>query len=307
LQNNTTFTTGQTVTFTVLLKAAEVSDPRLAIQVGGGVQYSGTYNLSTGVFTNTDLTSGSMTPIGDGWFECVATLTLPAGSASFRIFPGPMTSYTGDGTSGILASAAKLAAGVFPYQRVTTAFDVTEAGQRDCYGVRTDGIDDWYQTASIDFSGTDKVTVFAAVRKLSDASTGVVVELTTGTGGNRFAIRAPNDPLPNYLFATGGSVPLGVTATTFTAPITNIVTGIGDISGDYAGIRVNGTLINTNTADQGSGNYANSNLYIFSRAGSSLFFNGNLYALIVAGGSYSLSTIQRVERLLSRITPTVNL
>jgi len=41
--------------------------------------------------------------------------------------------------------------------------------------------------------------------------------------------------------------------------------------------------------------------------GISRFFNGNLYALIVAGGSYPLSTIQRVERLLSRITPTVNL
>jgi uncharacterized membrane protein len=306
IQNNTTFTTGQTVTFTVLLKAAEVSDPRLSIQVTGGVQYSGVYNLATGVFTNTDLTSGSMTPIGDGWFECVATLTLPAASASFRIFPGPMTSYTGDGTSGILASAAKLGAGVFPYQRVTTAFDVTEAGQRDCYGVRADGTDDAYVTAgNVDFSGINKVTVFAAIRKRSDVLRGVVAISGGVTAVNSFHITAPgSDGANTIIFSSSGDGLRRVSSVTAAAPVTAVVTGIGDISQPLSRVRVNG-VESSNTGSQGAGNYSNAGLGLLAGAGQ--FFNGDLYACIIAGGSYPLSTIQRVERLLSRITPTVNL
>jgi hypothetical protein len=70
---------------------------------------------------------------------------------------------------------------------------------------------------------------------------------------------------------------------------------------------VNGAQVGSVLSDQGTGNYGNYPLYLFRRGGTTLPFNGNLYALIVAGGSYPLSTIQRVERLLSRITPTVNL
>ena len=73
-------------------------------------------------------------------------------------------------------------------------------------------------------------------------------------------------------------------------------------------MRLNGTQVATSATDQGTGNNATGVLNLgFRNGGASNFLNGNLYALIVAGGSYPLSTIQRVERLLSRITPTVNL
>jgi hypothetical protein len=80
-----------------------------------------------------------------------------------------------------------------------------------------------------------------------------------------------------------------------------------DIAGPLLRLRINGSVFATNTSSQGTGNFANSTLNLFRRNGATLPFNGNLYALIVAGGSYPLSTIQRVERILSRITPTVNL
>jgi hypothetical protein len=74
-------------------------------------------------------------------------------------------------------------------------------------------------------------------------------------------------------------------------------------------MRVDGTEISGGvTGSNLTGNFANAVLHLLSRNnGAALPFNGRLYALIVAGGSYPLSTIQRVERLLSRITPTVNL
>jgi hypothetical protein len=193
------------------------------------------------------------------------------------------------------------------YQRVNTAFDVTESGQRDCFGVRADGTDDEYATASIDFTGTNKVTVFAAIRKLSDAAAGALLHLGAGaTADGLFAVLAPTGAASNYRFRSRGNTNGDATATSFTAPTTNIVTGIGDIGGPLSQIRVNGVVSATNTDSQGPGNYRNDVLYLFQRNGLAPF-NGDLYALIVAGGSYPLSTIQRVERILSRITPTVNL
>jgi hypothetical protein len=151
--------------------------------------------------------------------------------------------------------------------------------------------------------------VFAAVRKLSDAAAGVVLELSSssGTGFGKFGMFAPSDVAANYMFRSAGTSNVTNTVTTFAAPITNIVTGIADIGADVNIVRVNGTQAGSVSTDQGTGNYANDILYLFRRGGTTLPFNGNLYALIVAGGSYPLSTIQRVERILSRITPTVNL
>jgi len=200
------------------------------------------------------------------------------------------------------------------YQRVTTAFDVTEQGQRDCYGVLADGIDDFYTTASIDFTGTNKVTVFAAMRKVSDAAIGVVTELTTNTNSENgsFFLAAPSslaiDSARNVGFnARGTATGTAAVATGLASPVTFITTGQADIAAPSVSIRSNGVLIQTTTATLGSGSFANDILYLFRRGGATFPFNGRLYALIVAGGSYPLSTIQRVERLLSRITPTVNL
>jgi hypothetical protein len=186
---------------------------------------------------------------------------------------------------------------------------VTEAGQRDCYGVRTDGTDDFYTTASTDFTGTDKVTVFAALRKRSDATRGIFFEHTVNLAPNSggFVVNAPSGALNDYGFfstSTSGSI---VTTLSSTNPPVAVLTGQASILEDILTIRLNGTQVGSSSADQGSGTYANAVMHLFRRGGTTFPFNGDLYALIVAGGSYPLSTIQRVERILSRITPTVNL
>jgi uncharacterized membrane protein len=198
---------------------------------------------------------------------------------------------------------------VTAYQRVDSEFNITEQGQRDCYGVRADGTDDFYTTASTDFTGTDKVTVFAAVRKLSDATTGTIVELSANVGSNNgsFLLRGPSGAAANYLFTSKGTSVSDNFVTTLASPVTNIIAAQADIGADVNIVRVNGVQEGSVTTDQGTGNYGNYPLYLFRRAGTTLPFNGDLYAFIVAGGSYPLSTIQRVERILSRITPTVNL
>jgi hypothetical protein len=197
------------------------------------------------------------------------------------------------------------------YQNVTTAFDVTESGQRDCYGVRADGIDDGYATAgNVDFSGTDKVTVFAAIRNLQSSTAAALLELssTTASGSGKFAMFAPL-AANVYAFRSRGSTNSvdANSAASFAAPDTAILTGQASIAEPIVTLRRNGVQIASDATSQGTGNYIDDILYLFRRGGTTIPFNGNLYALIVAGGSYPLSTIQRVEKLLSRITPTVNL
>ncbi|RTL99788.1 hypothetical protein EJV44_04720, partial [Ancylobacter aquaticus] len=66
-----------------------------------------------------------------------------------------------------------------PYQRVTSDWDVVEAGKRDCWYLGFDGVDDFMVTAAtLDLSATDKVTLFAGVQKFTDAATGIVAEFS---------------------------------------------------------------------------------------------------------------------------------
>jgi hypothetical protein len=190
------------------------------------------------------------------------------------------------------------------YQRVTTAFDVTEQGQRDCYGVRADGIDDLYLTSAVNLTTTNQITVFAATKNITSTS-GCVLGRNTTTTADNFEMFAPSAGNTYAFRARGFADSIATSTLTFTPPSTGVLTGQGGFGSDTT-LRRNGTIIAT-AAGSNPAAFRNEPLRLFCRVGPELFFNGDLYALIVAGGSYPLSTIQRVERLLSRITPTVNL
>jgi hypothetical protein len=270
-------------------------------------------NLVNGtVVANTGgvLTSVTVTAFSGGWFR---VSYVNASGTCLYMWPTDATSTGTFNTTSAVASVfayfpqAETGSTPTPYQRVTTAFDVTESGQRDCYGVRFDSVDDGYATAgNVDFSGTNNVTVFAAIRKLSDAAGGNVVLLGTAGSNGFFSMSAPSGPFANVRFDSRGTTTRFVERSV-ASPAYRILTGEASISSPFVRIRSvlpdGSVATQSNTDSQGTGNYANAVLSI----SDSLRFNGNLYALIVAGGSYPLSTIQRVERILSRITPTVNL
>jgi hypothetical protein len=141
----------------------------------------------------------------------------------------------------------------------------------------------------------DKMTVFAGVRKLSDAATGVIAEISTQSGtingafgqfaasGTGFAFSSRGTSLA---VASGGASP---------APITNVLTGIGDISGDVARLRINGTQAAEALTDQGTGTYGNYPLFIGARNSSLSFFSGHLYSLIVRGAQSNTGQISSTE------------
>jgi len=250
--------------------------------------------------------SGVALPAGESLLSLRATTTTDPWTFNFEVGNGVGGTTTGDVE--LWEPQFETGSTRTNFQRVgLTAFDVTEAGQRDCYGVRLDGIDDFYQRA-INFSGTDKVTLFVAMRRRSDAARGTVLELTSSIDSNNgaFHLTAPNAASATFGFESKGTT-LRDAVITQAMGNPRIITAIGDIAGDLASIQVDNGTPTTNTGDQGSGNYANSTLYLGRRGGSSLSLNGDIFAVIAAGGDYTSATRQRVRTILSRITPTVNL
>jgi hypothetical protein len=187
--------------------------------------------------------------------------------------------------------------GLPAYQAVVTSTNYDTTGFP--YYLRFDATDDSLATASVDFSATDKMSVFSGVRKFSDASQGFVAELSVNTDLNNgaFNIAAPGtNNNRTYRFRSKGTVQSSaVTNADYVSPITNVITSLGDISGDTAKIRVNGAQVVQSLSDQGTGNYGNYPLYIGSRAGTGTRLNGRIYSLIVRGAASTATEISNTE------------
>lgn len=168
----------------------------------------------------------------------------------------------------------------------------------------TDGSDDWMQTNPIDFTATDKVSVFTGVRKLSDAATGIILELSIDRSANpgAFDVRAP-DGVNEFTFLGKGSAATApaqqviFNGAQFAAPISAVLSFSGNISADLNTGRLNGIAAASATGDQGAGNYGNYPLYLFRRGGTTLPFNGHFYGLTIVGRLCTAVEARNVELL----------
>jgi hypothetical protein len=141
----------------------------------------------------------------------------------------------------------------------------------------------------------DKAQIFVGVRKLSDAVYGMIVEGTAAAFGV-ISLGAPTNG--RYEAASGGTENAYAISSisSYPVPITNVVSGLGDISGDRATLRVNGSQIIQITTNQGTGNFLAYPLYIGRRSTGTLPFNGQLYSLIVRfGANLTTNTITSTE------------
>ena len=173
-----------------------------------------------------------------------------------------------------------------------------------------DGVDDFLTIGTFDMSASDKVTVCAGVRKLSDAARGIVAELsaTSATNAGSFALTAPESTAAsgNFGFVSGGSLAGSAVAqsATILSPVSRVVTATADIVGDTALVRLNGAQSGaTATADQGTGNYgASYPLFVGRRDGTTLPFNGLLHGLVIRGGSITAPELAQLERYMAQKT-----
>lgn len=310
--------TQQTITF----YAQSAGRTRFNMLFSGGNGDWVWFDLSSGTATvglgATNSISCSMVSVGSDWWRCAVTLTT-IGAAALNLClldgstPTRLPSYAGDITKGILIWGAQLELGssATAYQKVTTAFDVTEAGVQSCGYVQYDGTNSSMSTAAIDFSATDAISAFAGVWKRTDAALGTVLELSAdavNTNGT-FALRAPNTTASaaySYL-SRGTALSQVASPTSYPAPRYNLVAGLSDISADQAVIRVNGVQVTSSATDQGTGNYGNHILYSGRRNNTNLPFSGRDYGIIIVGKSLSAGDLASTETWLADKTPGVTL
>jgi hypothetical protein len=264
--SNITVANGSSYVFSVYAKAQAVN----FLFLNAGTAFFGTnsavFNLSTGAVVSTTGVSASIQSVGNGWYRCIVVATATSsGDSQFFINPSDNSSsaaYTGvNGRTSALLWGAQLETG-------TTA-------------------------SAFQNIGTDKMTVFAGVRLFTTASYAVVGETSANYDTNNGVITIGSTS-SSVLFGSKGTLS-SLPQPSQTFPVTAVLTGIGDISGDNAVLRRNGTQAAQASADQGTGTYGNYVLNVGSRNGSGSFLNGHLYSLIVRGAQSNTGQISSTE------------
>ena len=261
-------------------------------------------DLTTLAVSTTGIASGAtVQSLGGGWYRLMGIFTPTIATGNHNIGVTQVAS----STLGLYIWGAQLETGstATTYQRIAAATDYDTVGFP--HYLKFDGVDDSMATAStVDFTATDKMTVFAGVRKLSDATAyAMVAELSAISSSNNgaFGITAPGNS-GNYGFSTRGTLSsdLFTTAGSYPAPVTSVMSARGAIATDTNKIRINGVEVKSGAADQGTGNYGNYPLYVGRRGGTTLPFNGHLYSLIIRGAASSDSQIISAESYVNSKT-----
>lgn len=204
----------------------------------------------------------------------------------------------------------------------TTASRPTLQQESGKYYLSFDGVDDSLVTGNINFSATDKMTVFAGVRKISN-DRGIVVELNDGSvGSNRSftlncamntAYSGAISPFYNYEINVHGSVTQKsidfasfLTENAFPSPDTSVLAGTLDIALkniNSAKLRVNAVIPERQsgifTGNGMSGEFPVAPLYIGRRNNGSSHFSGRLYGLIVRGAQTDDNHLTHAEKYLA--------
>ena len=270
----------------------------------------------TATATNSSGTLSALAAVVGKFYRVTYTITRTAGSIQPTLGGRTGTARSASGTyvqyfDNAISTAALVFTGTGFTGTVTLnsieAVDISAGSVAAPYALQYDGVDDFLQTAAVNFTATDKVTVCHGVRKLSDAiAFGMVCETSTDLNSNNggFYMVAPNvGSTPSFGFVSKGTTQSGAAANPgYPAPFLGVVCGLGNISGDSSIIRVNGVQAGTSASDQGTGNFGNYPLYFGRRGGTSLPYNGLMYSSVCIGRLLTAAELANVERWVARKT-----
>jgi len=231
-----------------------------------------TVNWTTGVVTVTG-GSGSVSSVdaGNGWWRIIATVS-----------------------SGITAGNTMLAYSAFAGGSETAGeFSYIWGAQLETGSTAT----------AFQNVGTDKMSLFSGLSKVSDAAVSIVAELSLSsvTNNGSFYLAVPGSAgVGNYAFSSKGTTPSTPTAV-IAAPDTAVITGLSDISAPFSTIRRN-AVASTSTGSQGTGTFLSYPLYFGRRNNATLPFNGRIFQLIIRGAATDSVTVTNAEQYVAQKT-----
>ena len=262
------------------------------------------------------ITASSITPIGGGEYSVSVTGYFNSGTAVCNLVIYGLSSatqnnvsYLGNGSTIIVGKASLVPANQssLPYQRVNTATDYDSDATKFPWYLKFNGTSSSLQTASINFTATDKMFVSAGVRRNSGHE-GLIVENSVAAWQYSGAFGMGSIVAGGFFTGLSGTTKGGFGTYAKTAPSTDVATAIFDISSvaqaDECKLRINtiGVVQNFVPPAAGTGNFSNYPLYIGARGGTSMFFNGNLYQLVIAGKQASTEEITSTETYINTKT-----
>lgn len=231
--------------------------------------------------------AGTLTPSFGG-----VTLTARSAGGTYEAF------VTASSTAALVFTGAAFTGTVDDASVIDYSADVVTAPYALQMGTVA-GVNRWMQTAAVDFSVTDELTVCWGVRKFSDAASGLIVE-TDNVGSGQFTLYTNSSA---YVYRAGGTiVGTAVSASSYPPPDSAVLTILGDISADSVIGRRNGAQIATSAADQGTGNLDNTAIYFGLRTGTAYPFHGLDYGGVIRG-ALTTTELTSLERWVSARTP----
>ena len=238
-------------------------------------------------------TSNTVTSLGGGLYRVSIAVTGNVSATNFGILKYHTNdSRTFKTTAWDIRPTDQFNALISQYQYVNTSTDYTTAG----FPLYLSGNGtQWMQCAAQDYTGVNKMLVCAGNRTTGSA-VAVLWEQSASSSANNGAVGYIyyNTAYPSreQLIARGTAVFSCNDNAAPAAPVSAVTTSQVNISTDFGNIRRNGVSVATATGTLGGGNFGNYAAYIFARAGSSLFFTGNLYQLIARGSTVASNAAQ---------------
>jgi hypothetical protein len=165
-----------------------------------------------------------------------------------------------------------------------------------------DGTNDHLTASGINFSATDKLTVFMALRNVAADTTrsafmfGAPFGSVSGLGAD-----FPVDSQRRIRVDARGSV-LAFPGSAISVATQNVTSVFGfgaDIAGDSIFAFVDGAQVLNNTSDLGTGNFGTSSLFIGSYNAGAAFFSGTIYETVVVPALLSVADRQKIEGYLA--------
>lgn len=294
-------TTAQMYTFSFYAKRS--NSDWVACSNAGFFAY---FNIQAGTVGTVGNGSASIQNVGDGWYRCSWVPTDTTQNTNFRIRNAVSNGNVNTTTQAVFIWGAQLETGstATAYQKVVSAFDVTEAGKADCWYLGFDGSDDWMVTPTIT-PGTDKVQLFTGVRTIGGIPGQTICETSFASGA--FGLFSNSDGTnTNTRWQSSGTLTSRCDAVVPSSPRTQVISGIADIAADICFVRSNAAQVQTSASDQGTGNYLAYPAYIGRRGGTSSTLNGRIYSLICRFGSnLDAATIAQTETWVNTKTAAI--